>query len=249
MRKNLVIVLNILSFIIAKAGTVTDLIDYQYYRDFAMNKGAFKVGAMNVRVDWKDGSYRIINVLIPDFSSTDSAGVGTLINPNYVAGVKHNGEYKNVSYGYELGLGKSYSVSNYKITPIFDTKLFTLPSNKYNLTDRHNNQYSVYSKKETLLQLKPSLTIEKSFNFNKLEILPSLTVGYEINKYLNNDNPEINVERIKFIAPMPKKGFEIKIGSTVKINENFNVGLEGKYLTGDEVKKKLSLELKFGYSL
>lgn len=51
MRKNLVIVLNILSFIIAKAGTVTDLIDYQYYRDFAMNKGAFKVGAMNVRVD------------------------------------------------------------------------------------------------------------------------------------------------------------------------------------------------------
>ena len=90
---------------------------------------------------------------------------------------------------------------------------------------------------------------EKSFNFNKLEILPSLTVGYEINKYLNNDNPKINVERIKFIAPMPKKGFEIKIGSTVKINENFNVGLEGKYLTGDEVKKKLSLELKFGYSL
>ncbi|WP_448820360.1 S6 family peptidase [Cetobacterium sp.] len=150
---------------------------------------------------------------------------------------------------YGLGLGKSYSVSNYKITPIFDTKLFTLPSNKYNLTDRHNDQYSVYSKKETLLQLKPSLTIEKSFNFNKLEILPSLTVGYEINKYLNNDNPEINVERIKFIAPMPKKGFEIKIGSTVKINENFNVGLEGKYLTGDEVKKKLSLELKFGYSL
>lgn len=62
MRKNFVIVLNILSFIIAKAGTITDLIDYQYYRDFSMNKGAFKVGAMNVRVDRKDGSYRIINV-------------------------------------------------------------------------------------------------------------------------------------------------------------------------------------------
>lgn len=40
---------------------------------------------------------------------------------------------------YGLGVEKSYSVSNYKITPIFDTKLFTLPSNKYNLTDRHND--------------------------------------------------------------------------------------------------------------
>ena len=47
---------------------------------------------------------------------------------------------------------------------------------------------------------------------------------------------------------MPKKGFEIKIGSTIKLNESFNIGLEGKYLTGDEVKKKLSLELKFGYN-
>ena len=170
-----------------------------------------------------------------------------LIKSNFTSYISEEKKHFNTDT-YGLGVGKSFSISNYNVTPIFDIKLFDLPSNKYNLTDRHNDQYSVHSKKETLLQLKPSLTVEKSFNFTKLEILPSLTVGYEINKYLNNDTPEINVEKIKFIAPMPKKGFEIKIGSTIKLNESFNIGLEGKYLTGDEVKKKLSLELKFGYN-
>ncbi len=108
MKKNIVIISYVLSFIIVKAGTVSDNIDYQYYRDFAMNKGKFKVGSTNIRVDRKDGTYRIIDVPIPDFSSTDSIGVGTLINSNYVVGVKHNGGYKNVSYGH--GMGHTYKL-------------------------------------------------------------------------------------------------------------------------------------------
>lgn len=32
-------------------GTVSDLIDYQLYKDFAMNKGQFKVGAVNGEMD------------------------------------------------------------------------------------------------------------------------------------------------------------------------------------------------------
>lgn len=108
MRKNEIIMFYLALFIGAKAGTVTEFIDYQNYRDFAMNKGKFKVGATNIRVDRKDGTYRTINVPIPDFSSTDSIGVGTLVNSNYIVGVKHNGSYKNVSYGY--GMGHTYKL-------------------------------------------------------------------------------------------------------------------------------------------
>lgn len=54
-------------------GTVSDLIDYQLYKDFAMNKGQFNVGAVNVKVTRKDGSFKIIEVPILDFSSTDSS--------------------------------------------------------------------------------------------------------------------------------------------------------------------------------
>ncbi|WP_027127962.1 S6 family peptidase [Fusobacterium perfoetens] len=84
-------------------GTVSDIIDYQLYKDFAMNKGQFKVGATNVVVERKDGSFKVINLPIPDFASTDSNAVGTLIDPNYVAGVKHNKGYTTVKYGYNTG--------------------------------------------------------------------------------------------------------------------------------------------------
>lgn len=100
-RKNLF--LYFIALNVTYGGTVSDLIDYQLYKDFAMNKGKFKVGATNVVVERKDGSFKVINLPIPDFSTTDSSAVGTLIDPNYVAGVKHNRGYTTVKYGYNTG--------------------------------------------------------------------------------------------------------------------------------------------------
>lgn len=100
-RKN--IFLYFIAMNIVYAGTVTDLIDYQLYKDFAMNKGKFKVGASNIVVERKDGTSKVINVPMMDFATTDSSGVGTLIDPNYVAGVQHNVGYTNVKYGYNTG--------------------------------------------------------------------------------------------------------------------------------------------------
>ena len=97
------VLLYLLASSIGYAGTVTSLIDYQLYKDFAMNRGKFKVGATNVVVDRKDGTSMTINVPIPDFASTDSIGVGTLIDPSYVGGVKHNRGYQKVTYGYKTG--------------------------------------------------------------------------------------------------------------------------------------------------
>lgn len=75
---------------------------YQTYRDFAENKGAFYPGAKNIPLFDTDGS--VVSVLnsapMIDFSSNDRTGVATLISPQYVVSVKHNGGYQNVKFGY-----------------------------------------------------------------------------------------------------------------------------------------------------
>lgn len=83
-----------------EAALVRDDVDYQIFRDFAENKGKFSVGATNVEVRDKD-SQRLGTALpkdIPmiDFSVVDvDKRIATLVNPQYVVGVKHVGD--NVS--------------------------------------------------------------------------------------------------------------------------------------------------------
>ncbi|HHF1670069.1 TPA: S6 family peptidase [Haemophilus influenzae] len=83
-----------------EAALVRNDVDYQIFRDFAENKGKFSVGATNVEVRDKD-SQRLGTALpkdIPmiDFSVVDvDKRIATLVNPQYVVGVKHVGD--NVS--------------------------------------------------------------------------------------------------------------------------------------------------------
>ncbi|WP_283939372.1 S6 family peptidase, partial [Escherichia coli] len=84
------------------AGTVNNELGYQLFRDFAENKGAFRPGATDIAIYNKQGELvgTLNKAAMPDFSSVDSdIGVATLINPQYIASVKHNGGYTNVSFG------------------------------------------------------------------------------------------------------------------------------------------------------
>ncbi|HGX4947383.1 TPA: S6 family peptidase [Escherichia coli] len=86
------------------AGTVNNELGYQSFRDFAENKGMFRPGATNIAIYNKRGELvgTLNKAAMPDFSSVNvksNPGVATLINPQYVASVKHNGGYKNVSFG------------------------------------------------------------------------------------------------------------------------------------------------------
>ncbi|MEH4357693.1 S6 family peptidase [Enterobacter ludwigii] len=95
------LLLTSLSPAIVLAGTVNADLDYQLFRDFAENKGQFKAGATDITII--DKNDQITGLLdkapMPDFSSVSSNGVATLINPQYVASVKHNGGYQGVTFG------------------------------------------------------------------------------------------------------------------------------------------------------
>ncbi|EEZ4485636.1 autotransporter outer membrane beta-barrel domain-containing protein [Escherichia coli] len=86
----------------AGASIVSAEIDYQIFRDFAENKGVFRPGAADIAIYNKQGELvgTLDKAAMPDFSAVDSEiGVATLINPQYIASVKHNGGYTNVSFG------------------------------------------------------------------------------------------------------------------------------------------------------
>ncbi|EIA8837832.1 autotransporter outer membrane beta-barrel domain-containing protein [Salmonella enterica] len=84
------------------ASIVSAEIDYQIFRDFAENKGMFRPGATDIAIYNKQGELvgTLDKAAMQDFSSVDSKlGVATLINPQYIVSVKHNGGYQNVSFG------------------------------------------------------------------------------------------------------------------------------------------------------
>ncbi len=87
---------------IAGASYVSIDIPYQTYRDFAENKGAFQPGALSVPIHDKSGALRgRLSGDIPfiDFSSvSDDNGIATLIAPQYVAGVAHNGRHDSTRF-------------------------------------------------------------------------------------------------------------------------------------------------------
>lgn len=77
-----------------EAALVRDDVDYQIFRDFAENKGKFSVGATNVEV--RDKKNQSLGSALPngipmiDFSVVDvDKRIATLVNPQYVVGVKH----------------------------------------------------------------------------------------------------------------------------------------------------------------
>lgn len=87
----------------ASAAFIRADIDYQTYRDFAENKGRFTVGAQNVAIYNKQGTYlgtMLTNIPMVDFSSTDrNNAVATAVTSQYISGVTHNTGYSSVSFG------------------------------------------------------------------------------------------------------------------------------------------------------
>ena len=79
-------------------------IDYQYYRDFAENKGKFAVGAKDIEVYNKKGELvgkSMTKAPMIDFSVVSRNGVAALVGDQYIVSVAHNGGYNDVDFGAE----------------------------------------------------------------------------------------------------------------------------------------------------
>lgn len=79
-------------------------IDYQYYRDFAENKGKFTVGAKNIEVYNKNGNLvgtSMTKAPMIDFSVVSRNGVAALVGDQYIVSVAHNVGYRDVDFGAE----------------------------------------------------------------------------------------------------------------------------------------------------
>ena len=88
----------------AFAGHVYSGVDYQYFRDFAENKGKFTPGAQNIAVVNKKGESigtMMQNVPMMDFSVVSRNGVAALVGDQYIVSVAHNVGYRNVDFGME----------------------------------------------------------------------------------------------------------------------------------------------------
>jgi len=96
------------------AGIMLNDIDVQEYRDFAENMGRYSVGSINVPVYKKDGSLSdTLHFPLPDFGGVSSSGYATLVSPSYALSVKHNTNYKTVSFGNGAGYATTYRIINH----------------------------------------------------------------------------------------------------------------------------------------
>lgn len=81
---------------------VSNQITYQTFRDFAENRGEFTPGARDIRIYKNNGEVagELNKAPMPDFSSADFGyAVATLVSPQYIVSVKHNGGYTGVRFG------------------------------------------------------------------------------------------------------------------------------------------------------
>ena len=88
----------------AFAGQVYSGVDYQYFRDFAENKGKFTPGAQNIAVVNKKGESigtMMQNAPMMDFSVVSRNGVAALVGDQYIVSVAHNVGYSGVDFGME----------------------------------------------------------------------------------------------------------------------------------------------------
>ena len=89
---------------VAFAGQVYSGVDYQYFRDFAENKGKFTPGAQNIEVVNKKGESigtMMQNAPMIDFSVVSRNGVAALVGDQYIVSVAHNVGYSGVDFGME----------------------------------------------------------------------------------------------------------------------------------------------------
>ncbi|WP_118781931.1 S6 family peptidase [Haemophilus haemolyticus] len=120
-----------------EAALVRDDVDYQIFRDFAENKGMFSVGATNVLV--KDKNNKDLGTALPngipmiDFSVVDvDKRIATLVNPQYVVGVKHvGGNVDELHFGNLNGHRERGNAKSHRDVSSEENRYYTVEKNSF----------------------------------------------------------------------------------------------------------------------
>lgn len=171
-----------------EAALVRNDVDYQIFRDFAENKGKFSVGATNVEVRDKN-NHSLGNVLpngIPmiDFSVVDvDKRIATLVNPQYVVGVKHVGNgvselhFGNLNGNMNNGNAKAHRDVSSEENRYFSVEKNDFPStvNPQNEQKRREDYYMPRLDKfvTEVAPIEPSTDSSKKGTYNNKEKYPA----------------------------------------------------------------------------
>ncbi|MHB2092366.1 S6 family peptidase [Pantoea dispersa] len=108
------------------AGIMRHDIDVQEYRDFAENRGKYAIGATDIPLYRKDGTFEgyVLDVPMPDFSMVSDEGFSSFIAPSFVTGAKHVRYVLSLNLGKKAKFSPTYRGFNYNNDP---TRDFHLP--------------------------------------------------------------------------------------------------------------------------
>lgn len=107
------------------AGIMRHDIDVQEYRDFAENRGKYAIGATDIPLYRKDGSFDgyVLDVPMPDFSMVSDEGFSSFIAPSFVTGAKHIRYVLSLNLGNKARFAPTYRGINYNDDPSRDFHL------------------------------------------------------------------------------------------------------------------------------
>ena len=140
----------------AFAGQVYSGVDYQYFRDFAENKGKFRPGAQNIEVVNKKGESigtMMQNAPMIDFSVVSRNGVAALVGDQYIVSVAHNVGYSGVDFGME-GSNPDQHRFGYNIVKRNNYK--NDPTHPY-MTDYHNPRLAKFVTEAAPIEMVPNM--------------------------------------------------------------------------------------------
>ena len=140
----------------AFAGHVYSGVDYQYFRDFAENKGKFTPGAQNIAVVNKKGESvgtMMQNAPMMDFSVVSRNGVAALVGDQYIVSVAHNVGYGNVDFGME---GSNPDQHRFAYNIVKRNNYKNDPTHPY-MTDYHNPRLAKFVTEAAPIEMVPNM--------------------------------------------------------------------------------------------
>ena len=175
----------------AFAGQVYSGVDYQYFRDFAENKGKFTPGAQNIAVVNKKGESigtMMQNAPMMDFSVVSRNGVAALVGDQYIVSVAHNVGYSDVDFGME-GSNPDQHRFGYNIVKRNNYK--NDPTHPY-MTDYHNPRLAKFVTEAAPIEMVPKMQGSTYSDLEKYPMRVRIGSGRQVVRDAQDKDTEVS---------------------------------------------------------